>query len=230
MVHVKHLACIAGIAGVTASVSAGPVFNLNIEFSGPGAGISAPAGSGPWMTVSFADNGTDSVLMTLTNNLTGSEFVDQFLWNVDPGLVPNPEADLMVDWVDDGSSTEPNSIALKDNNPAQGGGYSLFKPDGDGYFDFHFGWLNGVFTGTEVAVFEITGTGVLAAWFDDFSEPKQGGAVGKGPFHAAAHISSIGAGGEDSGWVGDLIPLPSAAGMAFAGLLGLGCVRRRRDL
>ena len=49
MVHVKHLACVATLAGVTASVSAGPVFNLNIEFSG----ATPPAGAAPWMTVSF---------------------------------------------------------------------------------------------------------------------------------------------------------------------------------
>ena len=65
------------------------------------------------------------------------------------------------------------------------------------------------------------------SWFNFVSEP--GG--GQGRYHAAGHVQGIGAGGDDSGWIGDfIIPLPTTAGMAFAGLLGLGCIRRRRAL
>ena len=68
MVHVKHLACVATLAAATASVSAGPVFELNIEFSG----ASPPAGPAPWVTVSFTQ-GTGATLvhvfLTVQNNL-----------------------------------------------------------------------------------------------------------------------------------------------------------------
>ncbi|MCH7791244.1 MAG: VPLPA-CTERM sorting domain-containing protein [Planctomycetes bacterium] len=212
MVHVKHLACVATLAAVTASVSAGPVFNLNIEFSG----ASPPAGTAPWVTVSFAQSGAD-VLMTIQNSLINVEFLGTLLINVDPANVDNPSANL---------PTFVSGVAAdlgffgKAANPSMD---NDFKADGDGFFDYRFHWSANTFDGVLTSVYRFDN--MTDSWFNFVSEP--GG--GQGAFYAAAHIQGIAPNGQESGWIG-YIPLPSAAGMAFAGLLGLGCVRRRRAL
>ncbi|MCH8269628.1 MAG: hypothetical protein IH985_00260 [Planctomycetes bacterium] len=217
MVHVKHLACVATLAGVTASVSAGPVFNLNIEFSG----ATPPAGAAPWMTVSFTQGtGLNSahVFMTIQNYLVAAEFVDRVLINVDPANVPNPGAVANLPSYETGTEAD-DGVFGKASNPLMD---TFYKADGDGFFDYRFNWSANTFGGVQSVVYKFTG--MTASWFNFVSEP--GG--GQGRYFAVAKVQGIGAGG-DSGWIG-YIPLPSAAGMAFMGLLGLGCVRRRPAL
>ena len=69
MLRLQHLVCGLAIGGFVAAASADVVINLNFEFSG----ATPPAGAAPWVTITFAQNGT-GVDMTIQNNLTSVEF------------------------------------------------------------------------------------------------------------------------------------------------------------
>ena len=226
MAPIKHLACIAGIAAVTASVSAGPVvFNLSQEFSG----AAAPNGVAPWATATFTDMGSGTIRLTMDEKLQGAgEFLGKaaggggdrgWLFNLDPSL---DAANLAFTWVS-------GTVAIVTT-----GSTNTYKPDGDGEFDIRIGWTDGLPKGAADVVYDLTiSAGTLTTASFDFVSVN--GSPGKDGFHSAVHVQGItnpssGTGG--SGWIADnpIIPLPTTAGMAFAGLLGLGCVRRRRDL
>ncbi|MEX2218912.1 MAG: hypothetical protein WD749_09150 [Phycisphaerales bacterium] len=196
------------------------VYQLNYEFSG----AQAPAGSGPWMTVTFAQNGANTVRMTIANSLTGIESVGAFYFNIVQPILPTS-----VGVGFNGGLSSPGlsgAIFQKAGNPLSD---ANFKADGDGYFDFKLTFDSHAFNGTDVAVFDLTGAGLLESYFAELSEP--GG--GSGSYHAAAHVQRLGQNGEDSGWIGDgvVIPLPPAAWAGLSGLAGVGAIgviRRRR--
>lgn len=65
---------------------------------------------------------------------------------------------------------------------------------------------------------------ISASSFDFFSTP----AAGQGVFKAAAHVLSIGAAGEESGWIGH-VPEPSTGLLLGAGLVGMAASLRLRS-
>lgn len=189
-------------------------YDLDFEFSGG----TPPAGGTPWMTITLDDSfATDSVRVTVSNvGLTGVEFASEVSLNLDPSLDPTQLAFTNVNVAAVGSITYSKGV-------------DAFQADGDGKFDILVtlppppGGFAAKFSAGETIVFDIGGiTGLTASSFDFTSAP--GG--GAGTFHAAAHVQGIGAGGEDSGWIGDA-PEPGALGLMGIGLLGLAASFQR---
>lgn len=201
------LAILASVAGLKADIV---TYDLSVEFSG----ASPPGGAAPWLRATFDDGGgAGSVDLRLeAANLTGTEFVFQWTFNLDPLLDPT---DLIFS-----APTKTGSF----DDPVVGLGTDSFMADGDGLFDIRVLFANSDgaptrFGSGDAAEYTITGiAGLTASSFDYLSAP----AGGQGPFPTAAHVGGIGANGEDSGW----ITVPEPASLALL-LLG-ACVLRRR--
>lgn len=220
--------CVA--VGVCALLGAAPlacadvVFALNLEFSGG----TAPSGTAPWMTGTFAQNGANSVRLTVSNSFLAQEVVTGLYFNI---TTPNLPTAVGVSYNSGLSSagTTPDSILRKAANPLAD---ATFKADGDGYFDFRIDWDNNIFNGNETVVFDLTAPGLLESFFNTDSEP--GG--GHGSYHMAAHVQQTGGGGS-SGWIGDggeppVVPVPSAVwlgGIGLAGVAGGRFLRTRKS-
>jgi len=72
------------VAAAPSSQARGAIvtYDLGFEYSG----ATPPAGAGPWLRATFDDGGSPgAVTLTLTAlNLTGGEFVNDWMFNLDP--------------------------------------------------------------------------------------------------------------------------------------------------
>jgi hypothetical protein len=169
---------------------------LSIEYSNG----TPPAGSLPWLTATFDDEGTpgDVKLKLTATNLTGTEFVTNWTFNLNPALSP---ANIIFSIpTKTGSFTSPTISKLVNS----------FSAGPDGSYDIQFSFnTSGAGGGIhrfgvgESAEFVITGSGAAAGLVaGDFAFKSQNGNLGVGgPFYTAAHVQGIGANGEDSGWI-----------------------------
>ncbi len=210
------------IASAGLSANASVVFNLNHEFSGG----TAPSGSGPWLTLTFTQNGANNVRLTVESLTTANEFTTNILFNIATTYVPTNVGFAFNSGLSSAGTT-PDALLRKAANPLAD---ASFKADGDGYFDFRIDYSGiGAFNGGEHLVFDLSAAGLLESHFNFDSEP--GG--GNGSYHAAAHVQNTPNGGSGSGWIGDgptVIPLPPAvySGAASLALASLVVARRRR--
>lgn len=174
-------------------------YNLGTVFSGK----PLPSGTAPWLRAVFDDNGgIGSVTLTLTANIqSASEFISIVGFNVSP--VPS---NLSI--------AGPANNSILENE---------IKIDGQKGFDIglYFPTANNVdrFDGNEILTFTITGTGLTANHFN--------GTNGSGEnAHMSAHIQ--GSQTALSTFVKDTpVPIPGAAWLFGAGLIGLVGIRRR---
>jgi len=197
---------------------------LNTTYSG-----TSPAGSAPWITATFTDAGTNNVQLTLSaGNLTGSEFISGWYFNLNTSLDPSNLAFTAVNTSDVGTT----SITQ---------GTDCCKPDGDGKFDFVFSFPtaggSGRFNAGESVVYNISSTGLSAASFNTYNTPKDSNPF----FTSAAHIQSInGIDGDGtsadpgSGWIASttatVVPEPVSSTLFIIGsaLLGIKVYRNKR--
>jgi hypothetical protein len=209
---------IVSLSVVPAASAAVISFDLDVEFSG----ATAPAGTAPWLRITFDDFGASgSVQVTMEAiGLTGDEFVSGWYFNFDPTLnaaahLPSAVANPDVGWT---------SISAGNN---------AWQADGDGLYDFRVEFANAPisdrFQDGESFVLNITGAGLIASSFDYLSAP----AGGHGPFHTAAHVQGIGAGGQFSGWIANSagssndVPEPTTLTLVLFGL-AFGATRMRK--
>lgn len=221
MIKNKFLSATLG-AGllVAATTASAAVITLGEEFSG----ASDPSGTPPWLQATFTDV-VGGVQLTLASLLQDpAEFVDEWMFNLDPTLDPTA---LSIAY-----QSRTGSFG---SNPVVSTGVNAFKADGDGFYDIRFVFDKAPpsdrFGNTDSVTYLISGiTGLDAA---DFLFWDQGGS--KGDFMSAAHIQGIAPDGQNSGWIGgddgslppEQIPEPGMLFLMGAGLLGLGMARRR---
>lgn len=196
---------------------------LTFELGGEFSGGSDPSGTPPWLQATFTDVAPGEVDLELTSLLQSStEFVSQWLFNLDPLLDPN---NLSFSFV---AGTAASSISpLVDDTDA-------YKADGDGFFDIQFNWTSNTFTQGSSATYTLTSSDSITV--DSFDFPSAMGG-GQGVFGSAAHVQGINV--EDSGWIGatttnggdgEIVPEPSSIALLAAGgiLLVGGFLRSRR--
>ena len=199
------------VAATASSPARGAIvtYDLGFEYSG----ATPPAGAGPWLRATFDDGGSPgAVTLTLTAlNLTGGEFVNDWMFNLDPALNPKSLSFAMQSSV--GTFAPPVVLVGSDEFGAAGG------TDFDIDIDFDNAPPANRFGAGESAQLLITGIPTLTAGSFNFLSSLGG----QGPFFTAAHVQGIGAGGNDSGWV---VPEPTSLGLLALSATML--VRRRR--
>jgi hypothetical protein len=155
---------------------------LNYNF-GSVSGGATPAGSPPWASATFSNDGlpSDTVQLTLSaGNLSSGAFISCWYFNLNPALDPVGLA-LAVSG-STGSFTTPTVQT----------GANGFKAGPDGKFDLLFGFAT---TGDDLAKFgsgdsvTFTITGISGLTADDFSWFSTS-VAGGGTYSSAAHINS----------------------------------------
>ena len=188
-----------------------------IEFSG----ATAPEGTPPWLTDTFNDYDTaGSVDLILeATNLIDSEFVFEWLFNIDPAF---EQTDL-----DDLDFTQKESSKIGEfTDPTITATVNEFLANGDGYFDIEFKFDNsdgaakrfGVGDGVTYTIEGIPTLTASSFYFLSYEDGSQG------EFRMAAHVGGIGPSGNYSGWVS----VPEPGTLALLALGGLPAIRRRR--
>lgn len=150
-----------------------------------------PAGTPPWMQASFTDTAASTVQLTISaGNLSGTEFVSCWYFNLNPNL--DPTALSFAVSGSTGSFTDPTVQT----------GANAFKAGPDGKFDILLNFATGGgdstrFTSGDSLTFTITGlSGLTASDFDFLSAPSGG----SGPYSSSAHVQAIDA-SDRSGWI-----------------------------
>jgi hypothetical protein len=209
-------------AGLILPGQASASFVLNFSTAFPGADKPDPAGSPPWLTATFTNNGADHVTLTLAANLQlSSEFVRFVYFNVNPSSL----LDLTISPVNIGAVSSASWTQDANN----------LKADGDGKYDIRLDLPTGGdrFQGAEMLVFDLSATGLTENSFNDLSVPDGG----SGPFLAAAHIQGIATDPPGSTWIyattgnNPVVPEPATILSAVTGLVSMGFfgLRRRRQ-
>ena len=176
---------IRSIVGVVALSLAGAVSasadTVSYNF-GQVSGGTTPAGSPPWLQALISDSGVpNTVNLTLSaGNLSGSDFVTCWYFNLNPALNP---ATLNI---------SVSSTTGSFTGPTVQTGANGFKAGPDGKFDLLFGFASTGddstrFTSGDSLTYTITGISGLTA--DDFNWLSTS-AGGSGAYSSAAHIES----------------------------------------
>jgi hypothetical protein len=193
--------------------AAGFVYHFGNFFEG-----TSPVTSPPWSSALFEDVAPGTVSLTISNpGLTGSEFISEMFFNLNPSLNPSS---LQFTFINGASDVTPPTVLT---------GVNFEKADGAGYYDIVFGFdpaKKGRFAAGDFVTYQISGIPTLTvADFVYLAVP----AGASGPFLAVAHVQSIGP-KRESGWVSPMaatpvpVPEPAAAGLfAIGTALGLLC-------
>jgi len=198
-----------GVILAAASVPANALtltFELDEEYTG----AAEPLGPEPWLTATFEDAGLNQVSLTLdTDGLTGNEFVSNWFFNIQDGLII--------------TSVIPFFPIVQAQDARHAGG-----APGHG-FDIEFEFPTAEddrFGADETRVFTLGAPGLTALSFEYLNAA--------GNFYSAAHVQSIdnpAFPGYTSGWIGaresiSAIPEPGTILLLGAGLAGLFGIRR----
>jgi hypothetical protein len=194
-------------------------------------GGTAPAGPAPWIQAVFSDTGSpNTVSLTLSaDNLSGSDFVTCWYFNVNPAL--NLSSLTLTASGSAGSFTTPTVET----------GANAFKAGPDGKFDLLFGFASTGdnstrFTSGDSLTFTLTGVSGLTA--DDFNSLSTC-AGGSAAYASAAHIEST----DGDGWINPTSTFTQNAGtgarvpdggatvvLLGASLVAIEAFRRRMQL
>ena len=208
------------VLGVSAALGGTLEFDLDNIYSG----TVSPSATKPWLTATFTDIDSTHVSLKLDAvGLVSSEFVSEWLFNVDPTI-------------------DPSSISFTQTSHSNYGGYASTSitavSGGSGAgpahgfdIDFGLGTSNGSRFGIAAeVVYTLTRSAGLSAANFNFSN-----ASGDVKTTTAAHIQGIGTDGSQSDWVDPsgaaITPVPEAstvAGAVFAaGAVAWSLYRRK---
>lgn len=204
-------------AAIALLVQAGTAFatqTINVDQVYTGA---TPDGSPPWLVATFSATGSNTGTLTLTSNLTGTDFLQ--------GLENSSAAVGWAFYVDQSISgmTCASGNCANSNSGFDAGGFNT-GPVG-GTFNLGFGWgPRNRFGAGDSAVYDLTFTNALSG--DPFGPNSDG-------WWSVAHVQGIGPNG-DSGWIvsGTPVSVPEPAELGLFGvgalLVGLFAGLRRR--
>jgi hypothetical protein len=203
---------------VSATTAGAAILTINLDAVMDDS-LTPPQGTPPWLTLTFTDLASNSVRADFTaTDLTGSEFVSEWFFNLDTALDPTLLTFTPIIPVT-GAFTLPTIFAGTDAYKANGGGYYDLKL----VFDTS-GGSPARFTSGDVLSYQLSyGAGIIDALSFDFDDVDPLGITNR----SAAHVQGIGFDGEDSAWIADL-PEPSIAlhALLAAGVWALGCRKR----
>lgn len=205
---------LASIFGSAPAQAGSVTYTLNTAFNG-----GTPTSTPPWLTATFADNGADTVRLTLTASLNvATEFISDVAFNVLDTIVPSSLTFTPVSGV-------PSTVQATTQNAQNltGGGSA-----GQG-FDVNLAFTtannSNRFEGSDVVIYDIKLPGLT---FADFEFTNTGSAHA----HVGAHVQGIpGTTGPSSAIKdGAAVPEPSSVILSAVGLglVSLVSVARRK--
>lgn len=212
---------LSALLGVSVSYNANALqFDLNTQFSGG----AQPAG---FLRVVITDGAplTNTVQITLTSFLQGTEFASDVYLNLDPALNPS----LLTGFTGLGTPASTTGTFV---NPTVNLGANGFSADGGGNYDINFAFQTGPpsarFNNGDSVTYLVgaTFTGLDATDFNFLSQPPNGG----NGFHpAAAHIQAIApnSSGSTSSFVSTVPDGGATAMLLGIALASLGAFQRR---
>lgn len=173
------LALAFGSVARATTISIDATYNLNTVYTG-----SIPDGTAPWLSASFnASQGSESGILTLTSNLTGSDFVQ--------GLSSNKSALGWGFYLNSNIASVTCISGNCANTVLSGGAYNSGPVPG--IYNLAFGWnAQNRFTGADYAEYSLTFENALGT--NPFSLNTAG-------WVSVAHIQGIGDSGSCSGWI-----------------------------
>jgi hypothetical protein len=208
------------VAGMVVTAGAAHATTVKIDMGQAYWSNSAtPTQSGPWMTATFEQAGTDTVKLTLNRMLSDPNVsINRWMFNLDPGMNANELQINQVGGPQANVLTAPNGVAAA----------------GGSMFDIRFFWpAHGQkFDGNHSqAVFTLQGEGLTP---DSFRWGSTGGHPTATNFVSVAWLHDVNGTGQT--WVThpenspSVVPLPPAVFAGAAGLALVGFhVRRRRS-
>ena len=186
---------------------------------------STPASNPPWLTATFTTVSPGTVTLTLQAGLNvSSEFIDDILFNVDPGITPSA---LSIAFVSCTGGCVFNTASNTTDNAQTMPGAGSAGTGFDVSLEFDNAPPGNRFNGSELATFTITDlTDLITEASFNFTNTDTIDA------HLAAHIQGITCDSttcSGAAMDGPLpVPEPSSIFLLIMGILGLGAMRRRR--
>lgn len=203
----------AGFSVFAANAAPMVIFDLGTTING-----ATPTGTPPFLTATFQTVAPGTVLLTMTNNMPATNFVDNWVFNL------ATHVSLGFSHV-----TGVSALAATSGVDFTNGGSNMKA----GLFDIEFHYPSNTsdpdkFDGGHSSVYQLTGIGLTESSFVALSIDDPGPPHSHGGWYSAAHVQGFGAGLSGSIGTNQVVPEPAAIASLAFGLGALALRRRRR--